>query len=329
MNPAIETRSLSKIYRTEHVVRDLDWSVPVGTACAFLGPNGAGKSTTLRMLMGFTPPTRGAALVLGEDPWDMPPSTRARVAYVSEQPILPAWLKVGALLDFHRSLYPRWDRSLEREIRDLLAVDPKRRVSDLSKGGHRRVMLVLALAQGAELLLLDEPGGGLDVAARRQLNVLLADWLANEARTLILSTHLVTDVEAIATRVTIIDRGALLADAELDELKENVKSVRMPRDVYDRLAERWEQAGILAQELDARSARLMVRHFATQGRFILRDISAGEVVIREGDAEDVHLGAGGEEATVRHLGLEDIFLALTSAAPTLAPASGEDDGAPG
>lgn len=320
MNSAIETHSLSKIYGTEAVVSDLDWSLPVGTACAFLGPNGAGKSTTLRMLMGFTPPTRGTALVLGEDPWDMQPPTRARVAYVAEQPILPPWLKVGALLEFHRCLYPRWDAKLEAEIRELLAVDPNKRVSDLSKGAHRRVMLVLALAQGAELLILDEPGGGLDVAARRDLASLLGDWLADDARTLVVSTHLVTDVERFASRVTLIDRGALLADDDLDDLKENVKSVRMPRDVFDRLAERWEQAGVLARELDERSARFTVRNFATQGRFILRDLSEGEVVVKEGDAEDVYLGAGGEEATVRHLGLEDVFLALTKAPRDGAPA---------
>jgi len=312
MNLAIETRSLTRHYGATVALDGLDWQVPVGSACAFLGPNGAGKSTALRLVMGFTPPTRGDSRVLGEDPWEMSAKTRARVGYVAEQPILPPWMKVGALLAFHRSLYPRWDAALERELVDLLELAPGKRVSELSKGQHRRVMLTLALAQGGDLLILDEPGSGLDVAARRQLLSLLADFLGKEGRTLVFSTHIVTDVERIANHVSILDRGRLVANDELDDLHENVKSVTLPRASFDRARARWEDAGILERKLDAHVAELVVRRFASHGQYVLRDLSEGPVTVEHGPHEDVWMGTGGEAAQVRHMALEDIFLALTS-----------------
>src|SRR5262249_57434198 len=98
--PAIETRALTKFYESYPVVGELTWELPSGCACALLGPNGAGKSTTLKMLMGFTPPSSGEARVLGEDPWELKPATRARVGYVSEKPVLPPWIRAGRLIQF-------------------------------------------------------------------------------------------------------------------------------------------------------------------------------------------------------------------------------------
>jgi len=307
---AIEADGLTKHYGTATAVDDLTWSLPAGEACAFLGPNGAGKSTALRMLLGFTPASRGTCRVLGENPWEMAPATRARIGYVAEQSILPPWMRVGALLDFHRSLYPRWNREHERALCDVLEVSREPRVSQLSKGQNRRLALLLALAQDADLLVLDEPGAGLDVAARRQLLSLLGEFLAGEGKTVLFSTHLVTDVERIASRVAVLARGRLVADAELDELHENVKSVRLAREVFERTRERWAAAGLLEVATDERTANLVVRHFATQGRFILRDLAEGEVVVAESDRGATYMGSDGREARVTNLALEDIFLAL-------------------
>lgn len=309
---AIETRSLTKVYDGERVVDGLDWTVPRGAACAFLGPNAAGKSTTLRMLMGFTHPTAGTCRVLGEDPWDLRPATRARVGYVAEQPLLPPWIRVGALVDFHRSLYPAWSTKLERELLELFELPLAKKVSQLSKGQHRRLMLTLALAQAPDLLILDEPGAGLDVAARRQLLSLLADYLAGEGKTLVLSTHIVTDVERIASHVAVIAHGRMVAHTELDELHENVKQVRMPRAFWDRTVARWEAAGILAADVGEHAVTLTVRHFHTHGRFVLAELSEGEVHAQHGPHEDLYLGENGAEAQVLHLGLEDAFLALST-----------------
>ncbi len=312
---AVETRSLTKLYEGRAVVDGVDWTLPRGSACAFLGKNGAGKSTTLRMLMGFTRPSHGSASVLGADPWEHTVETKRRIGYVAEQPILPGWLRVDALLSAWSKLYPAWDAAFERRLREVFEIPGKKRVSELSKGQHRRVMLLCSLAQGGDLLILDEPGSGLDVAARRELLSILAEWLAGEDKSLLFSTHIVTDVERIASRVAILKDGRMVADTELDELHDNVKSVRMPLDFYRATRERWVAAGLLEESLQAHSALITVRHFATHGRFVLQTLDEGRVVLSQGDSRDVWLGANGDEAHVLHLPLEDAFLALTGSGP--------------
>ena len=308
---AIETHSLTKHFGRNTVVDQLDWSVPVGSACAFLGPNGAGKSTTLKMLMGFTQPSAGTVSVLGSDPWDMAPEVRARVGYVAENPLLPSWMKVDALIEFHRGLYPRWDAELERRLLAEFGVQTKRQVSQLSKGEHRRLMLFLALCQGGDLLLLDEPGSGLDVAGRRKLLSLLSEYLAEGNRTLVFSTHIVTDVERIASHVAVLNGGVLIAHTDLDELREEVKAVRMPREVYERHVERWSAAGVLVRAETPHAVELTVRRFATHGLPVLMSMGRGDVHSEHGPMEDVYMDSKGELAQVRHLSLEDAFLALT------------------
>src|SRR5262245_47996822 len=105
MPNAIEARGLTKLYDGRLAVDRLDWALPAGSVCALLGPNGAGKTTLIRMLLGFSHATQGSCRVLDRDPWEMPPEVRARVGFVAEEPILPAWASVRALLAFHRSLY--------------------------------------------------------------------------------------------------------------------------------------------------------------------------------------------------------------------------------
>lgn len=142
---ALSTEKLTKFYDTRAVVRELDWRVPVGAACALLGPNGAGKSTTLKLLLGFTPASGGVARILGADPFALTPALRARIGYVSERPILPSWARVERVIAFHAGLYPRWNRALEKELGAAFTLHTRARVAELSKGQNRSLMLLLAL----------------------------------------------------------------------------------------------------------------------------------------------------------------------------------------
>lgn len=289
MNAAIEVRGLTKIYDGHTVVRNLDWTVNTGSACAFLGANGAGKSTTLRMLMGFTPRDGGEARVLGEDVWNPSAEVRARMGYVAEESILPAWAKVETLVELHRHLYPRWNRDFEAELRDLLQVPYGSRVATLSKGQKRRAMLLLALSQSPDLLILDEPASGLDVEGRRELLGLLGRFLVDEGHSLVLSTHIVSDVERFASDVAVIRRGQLLEHAPLDELQENVKLLRVPEALYQQKPDAWDCAEILSNESVGATRVLTVRHANRLG-----DLDA--------------LGSGIESIV---MSIEDIYLALT------------------
>ncbi len=305
MTDAIRTHTLAKFYDGRAVVEELSWAAPTGTAWGLLGANGAGKSTTLRMLMGFTPPSQGRAEVLGEDCRSMTPAARARLGYVAEQPLLPSWLRVDELLRFHRGLYPAWDGTRERQLLELFELSPRARISTLSKGQNRRLMLTLALAQNADLLLLDEPASGLDVAARRQLLTLLGEFLSGGPRTLVLSSHIVTDVERIVTHVAFMRQGRLIDTAPLDALHEQVKRVRMPAALWDETEATWRAARPLAVESRGSTRSATVRRL---------DLVPDAVLDHPG-------------VEILGLGLEDIYLAITGGdhatpAPLAAPQRG-------
>ncbi len=300
MNNVLEAKGLTKLYGTTQAVAGLDWQIPQGSACAFLGPNGSGKSTTLRMCLGMTPATRGTCQVLGEDAWAMRPQTRGRIGYVSEQPILPPWMLVGRLVQFHANFYPNWDSAREKKLRDLFEIRDKERISNLSKGQHRRLMLFLALCQGSDLLLLDEPASGLDVAARRQLLSLLSDFLAGDGKTLVVSTHIVTDIERIASDVAFIQAGRLLECASLDDLKEQVKRIRLPRDLVLRAEPILNRAGILDEETNGAQHVVTVREFSDDLGHALQQAVDNQADVLNLSLEDIYLAiVGNKEAVVQ------------------------------
>jgi ABC-2 type transport system ATP-binding protein len=293
---ALATHKLTKFYGTRAVVRELDWSVPVGTACALLGPNGAGKSTTLKLLLGFTPASGGTARILGADPFELTPALRTRIGYVSERAILPPWARVERVIAFHASLYPRWNRALEKELGAAFTLHTRARVAELSKGQNRSLMLLLALCQGADLLLLDEPASGLDVAARRQFLGLLADYLAEGGRSLVLSTHLLGDVERLASHVTILRAGTCVAQEPLDELKRSVKRVRLPLAAADQLQAALAPGQLLASETAGRSTQLTLR-IDSRVEEHLRALPPGEAETLDLPLEEIYLALTGPAAS--------------------------------
>jgi ABC-2 type transport system ATP-binding protein len=295
METVLATRNLTKVYDERAVVDHLDWQLPAGSACALLGPNGAGKTTTLRMLMGFTPPSLGRCEIFGTDSWDPPVEVRKRIAFVSDQPVLPAWMRIDELIRFHSSFYPRWNLGRERDLRALFELPSRARIGTLSKGQHQRLMLLLALCQNSDLLLLDEPASGLDVEVRRSFLGLLGDYLGQGERTLVFSTHLLTDVERIATRVLLLFQGRAVEDCDLNELQEDVRLVTLSRELRQRTREVWEQAGILAESSSNGSVSLTVRHYRGAAEALAANLPASSI-----------------EAAP--LPFEDIYLALTRAA---------------
>lgn len=311
MKHAIEIDGLVRAFGRLRAVDGFELVVPAGEACALLGPNGSGKSTTLRILAGLIAAHEGAVRVLGEDPWGAAPEHLRRVAYVPESPFLPEWKSLRALISVHRNVYAGWNKDLEKRLIERLELDPSQRIGTLSKGQSRRAHLLLALCQGAELLLLDEPGSGLDVEGRREMLSLLSGWMADdERRTLLLSTHLVTDIERLASSVAVIRKGAVVAHEELDELREDIKAIELPRDVYERLRPRLEVAGVLSSEVGERRVDLVVRHFRAAAGPALREMGPGEVVVSQGAAFDHYVARDGTEVRVAHLGLEDAYLAM-------------------
>ncbi len=221
MNP-IGFERLTHYYGTTMALDALTLEVPAGCVFALLGRNGAGKTTAIKCLLGFLPPTRGRARILGHDAAALPPGVRNRIGYVAEGQRLVPWMRVRGLVDYQRASFPRFDASLCAAHLRRLGLPERRRVLHLSRGMRAQLALALALAQRPEVVVLDDPAMGLDAVVRREFLDVMIDLIAEEGSTVLFSSHILTDVERVADRVAILDRGVLRVDAPLDEVKRRV-----------------------------------------------------------------------------------------------------------
>ncbi len=205
----IETSALSKRYGRKLALDHLDLRIPRGRIHAIVGANGAGKSTLFRVLLGFLPPTAGQARILGRDSQRLRPEDRARIGFVNEEHTLPGWMKVAAVTAMQRRQYARWNPHAYEEVLGHYNVLPDQKIAQLSRGERAGLNLALALAQGPELLVLDEPTLGLDVVARRAFLESLMYSNAAEQCTVIYCSHQMEEIERIADNLIILEHGQL------------------------------------------------------------------------------------------------------------------------
>jgi ABC-2 type transport system ATP-binding protein len=222
----IETHSLHKQYGPTHAVDGLEMHVPRGSVYGFLGRNGAGKTTTIRLLAGLILPNGGHARVLDLDPRTDRIPLLERTSFVIDKMLLPS-MTGNDLVRFNRGFFPRWSDALARKYTDALEIPMKQKFRKLSGGDQTKLCLLLALSQGAELLVLDEPTAGLDPIVTDQLLRIMVDDFAGEGRTLLISSHHLSEVERVADWIGIIDRGKLLLEAQLDDVRANFRRVRV------------------------------------------------------------------------------------------------------
>ena len=206
----IETEALSKRYGRKLALDHLDLRIPRGRIHAIVGANGAGKSTLFRILLGFLPPTAGNARILGRDSQRLTPEDRGRIGFVNEEHTLPGWMRVDAVTDMHRRQYPRWNEDAFRNVLGHYHVLPEQKVGHLSRGERAGFNLALALAQGPELLVLDEPTLGLDVVAKRAFLESLMYSNATDDCTVIYCSHQMEEIERVADNLIILERGKLM-----------------------------------------------------------------------------------------------------------------------
>jgi len=217
----VEARALVKRFGSFTAVDGVSFRVESGEVVGFLGPNGAGKSTTMRLIAGFLEPTSGTALIAGHDSHTDPLKARARLGYLPEGAPLYPDMTVAAFLEFVAGMRGL-DRARTRERlgelveRIELSEVWNRRIDALSKGFKRRVGIAQALVHDPEVLILDEPTDGLDPNQKHEMRELISAIAPNKA--IVISTHILEEVEAVCTRAIIIARGRLLADATPEEL---------------------------------------------------------------------------------------------------------------
>jgi ABC-2 type transport system ATP-binding protein len=223
----IETRKLTKYYVEREVVSQLDLRIPRGMVFGFLGRNGAGKTTTIRMLLGLVQPTRGTASILGYDCASLPAEARARIGYLAEGHNVYDWMTVEQCQDFQSAFYPSWNRKIFARVVDHFQLKAKAMAGDLSRGERAGLCLALTLAPEPELLILDDPALGLDPVARRSLLQSMVYVTRKADRTILFSSHLLSDVERIADAIAIMDHGVLRASCTIDTFRDRVRQVTL------------------------------------------------------------------------------------------------------
>ncbi|MDH5390170.1 MAG: ABC transporter ATP-binding protein [Candidatus Bathyarchaeota archaeon] len=227
MEFVIETTNLTKKYGSLVAVDKLDLKVKADTIHGFLGPNGAGKTTTLKILVGLLKLDGGSVSVLGQDiGWDKP-DVRSRIGYMPELPKLPKHLKGRELLDIYGRMYGMAKEAREKQVPKLLdMVGLRERGNDLigtySKGMQQRLGMAQALLNEPELVILDEPGLGLDPVGMVEVRDLMKE-MAKEGVTVFLSSHLLHEVEQVCTHVTIINKGVEVASGTLKQISAKVR----------------------------------------------------------------------------------------------------------
>ncbi len=218
---AIQILNLRKMYGPLAAVDDFSLEVPAGSVYGLLGPNGAGKTTTFKCMLGLLRPTSGEVLYDGKP---LVPQTFERIAYVPERSVLYEWMTVAEHIEMTRRAFSRFDPARARELLVQFGVEERRRARALSKGMRTAVMVALAFARNAEILLLDEPTGGLDPVNQRHVLSLMINEAA-KGNSVLFSSHQIGQVERAAERIAVMDHGRLVLEGLVDDLKADRKIV--------------------------------------------------------------------------------------------------------
>ena len=234
----VSVRNLTKEYGKTRALEGVDLEIPRGTVVGLLGPNGSGKTTLLKHITGLLRPSHGHVLTLGREALDLTGGEMARIGYVSQESELLDWLTVGETLDLARAHHPDWDDQLAGTLLERFELQRGKKVGGLSLGNKQRLGIVLGVSHRPELLLLDEPAASLDPIVRQDFLDLLMDLIQDGERTILISSHILTDVEKVIDRVLIMDRGTVHCFQPLDELREEYFRVslqalqgELPRDL--------------------------------------------------------------------------------------------------
>lgn len=216
---AVNVHNLTRTFGKLQALHQVTLDVPRGIVYGLVGENGAGKTTLIRHLLGLYKAESGAVKVFGFDPALDPVAVLSRIGYLSEDRDLPDWMHVHEVIRYTSAFYPNWDHAHAEEMRKRFELDPKARTGSLSRGQRARLGLLLAQAHRPDLLLLDEPSSGLDPGARRDILEAVIRAAADEGRTVILSSHLLDEVERVCDRLAMIVGGKVALEGTTDDIK--------------------------------------------------------------------------------------------------------------
>ncbi|HMN43517.1 MAG TPA: ABC transporter ATP-binding protein [Povalibacter sp.] len=287
MQAYVVARDLGKSFGPKCVLRDLDFTVEPGDVVGVLGKNGAGKTTLLEIMLGFSPASHGRVSVFGQESFALSAASKVRIGFVPQQDELLAPLTARDQVATVAAFYPNWDAPLIERLCNAWELDLDERIQSMSVGQRQKLSILLAMGHRPDLLVLDEPVASLDPIARRRFLEQIVEVTAEADRAVVFSSHIVSDVERLASRIWIVQDGALRWQGGLDALKESVVRIRIrnagaAEALPFRALHVTRSAGHLSAVVDDWSE---ARHAALCSQF-------------------------GEAIEVEPLSLEDIFLAL-------------------
>lgn len=259
--PVVSTRNLTKIFGTvelTYALREVSLDIEAGHIVGLMGDNGAGKSTLLRSIIGLYLPDTGTVTTLGVRAGKLTSAELSRIGYVHQEGELIDWMSTRQLMDYVASYYPTWNRDLEARLITDLVIDPKARVVSLSPGQRQKLAILLAVCFEPELLILDEPAAALDPIARAKFLELLLQMIQKENRTIIISSHILSDIEKVIDHCLIMKQGRLICDEGFDTLREDYAKVTVAS-LNGPLPEKLPFANIVSERRNAQSAVVVVQ----------------------------------------------------------------------
>ena len=226
----ISTKDLYKSFKKKEVLKGLNLNVNKGSIYGFLGKNGAGKTTAIKCLLGLFRQTDGNSNILGYGSGDLPEEAKARIGYIPQENDLVEWMKVSQLIRYTKIFYDRWDDAITEKLLKRFEISEKDIVGELSTGQAQRLAVVLTLSFDPDVLILDEPVASLDPEGRRNFLETILDVAKDGKRTILLSSHITSDVERIADTIGILKDGTIQVERPIEDLRDSVKRLRiMPR----------------------------------------------------------------------------------------------------
>jgi ABC-2 type transport system ATP-binding protein len=287
--PFVIARNLSKSFDDKSVLEQVSMQVEPGDVVGVLGKNGAGKTTLLELVLGFTPASAGTVEVFGHESYRLPGDAKARIGFVAQQDELVNQLSVADQIRLVRSFYRTWDDALIDRLVSDWELDPSQRIRRLSVGQRQKLSILLALGHRPDLLILDEPVASLDPIARRRFLEQIVDVAAGGDRAVVLSSHIVSDIERLSNKIWILKDRRLYWDGDFDELKETVIKLHL------------HTASPLPAALTIPNA-LVVDRGDRYSTAVVQDWTA--------ELEDEIAELTGAKLEIESLTLEDIFLEL-------------------
>jgi ABC-2 type transport system ATP-binding protein len=300
--PAIRTHGLSKRYGSFDALDNLDLEVAEGEVLGYLGPNGAGKTTTIRLLLGLIRPSAGGAEIFGLDCWQRPVDAHHRLAYVPGEANLWPSLTGAETLHLLGRVQGRLDPAYRSELIDRFDFDPSKKVRTYSKGNRQKLILIAALMTRPDLLILDEPTSGLDPIMEQAFRHCVHE-ASDRGQTVFLSSHILSEVEALCTRVGILRAGTLVDIGSLAELR-HLSSLTVEATFDSSVPDLSRVPGVTAIEAEGRSVRCQVRGSVEPLLKVLAASGVHELLSREPSLEELFLAHYGRspETEPAHVG---------------------------